>query len=130
MIKAKELTISETILFLVVNLVGAMLYVVFVYQIERGQIIEGRQDYNFSDSLNYMTQCLPELLLCSLINAILGARGVVTDKKLKTYRRWPIFILNVGLWAFIFLMEIFFKFSSQDWNWWDWFGIPTSTFTQ
>jgi hypothetical protein len=88
-----------TIVYLLVNLAGFLLFIFFVNKIENGIKAEQRDYADFGDSLIFLVTGFPVFLVCFLINFIWGCRAIIDAIKHKLYERLIALLVVVAVWC-------------------------------
>jgi len=94
---------SSTIIFFLINLVVMFVYAAFVSGAHQLAVMEGRDYYDFGDSLNFM-MFLPVLLFCLIVNIVWGVMGLVAIVRRRDYHSAVGCVIAVTLWMVVILV--------------------------
>jgi hypothetical protein len=77
---------KSTIIFSTANLIGIVLYWLFVGSICQQARAEQRNYYDFGDSLTFILTALPAFLMCFLLNVAWGVMALVAVFRRRDYQ--------------------------------------------
>lgn len=93
----------STCAYLVANLVGLLLCVLFVTWIIQTARIERRDNYDFGDSLNFLLTAVPVFLLSLLLNMGWGVKALIDICRRQDYRASLALAGVTAVWASSYL---------------------------
>ena|ERR1700722_3240664 len=88
-----------TTFYLGANLIGIVLYLLFVSAICNTAKMEERDYYDFGDSLNYILTALPVYLLCLLLNVLWGLKALKEILQRRDFHSAVACVVAVALWV-------------------------------
>jgi hypothetical protein len=92
---------KSTVAFSALNLLGMICLVFWVLSARHLAVMEGRDSYDFGDSLGFLMFVIPVLFLCLVANIVWLAMAAVEIYRRRNYRSAAACMMMVLLWIAI-----------------------------